>query len=476
MPYQSDPLQATKPLQVSNTNALQQQTPGGLYGNINASRYGSFTPTQGGASGGGSSSSSIWGRVGTNNRDPANSTNATQWNTNFSVNPQNSNFSVGNNQSNFSPISTGTQDFRQFGDQMYNHTMGRLQPQMDQRNNQIRQQLINAGIREGSEAWNSEFDRMSRANNDMMSAAATQAEQLGLQAQNQYFGQSMANNQFGLQQNAANQAQDLNQANFGLMQNAQNFGQNLASGQFGLQQAQQNYGQQFGYDQLANALQQAQIGANASRASAAASANAARYGADQQNYRAELAHALGLNQLNEQGRQFDVGNITQNQLMDQNYSLGLMDRYNDYQGLGLQQALAQNQMNNSWMGNIGSLYGYAPQSNYTGTNTAGLQMQAGQNMANAQASQNQGMMGLAGGLMSLWPSDKRLKENIVKIGRENGINVYEFEYKDKRFGSGRYRGVMAQEVQHKYPDAIFEHDGYMAVDYSKLPVKMERVA
>lgn len=36
-------------------------------------------------------------------------------------------------------------------------------------------------------------------------------------------------------------------------------------------------------------------------------------------------------------------------------------------------------------------------------------------------------------------SDISLKENINLVGKSNsGINIYEFNYKDKKFASGRY--------------------------------------
>lgn len=70
-------------------------------------------------------------------------------------------------------------------------------------------------------------------------------------------------------------------------------------------------------------------------------------------------------------------------------------------------------------------------------------------------------------------SDIRLKKDIYKVGlSESGINIYEFEYKDKTYGEGKYRGVMAQEVPH----ASFRHkDGYLWVDYSKLDVNFEKI-
>ena len=70
-------------------------------------------------------------------------------------------------------------------------------------------------------------------------------------------------------------------------------------------------------------------------------------------------------------------------------------------------------------------------------------------------------------------SDISLKENINLVGKSNsGINIYEFDYKDKKFGSGRYRGVMAQEV----PQAsLMSDEGYLMVDYSKIDVPFEEI-
>lgn len=70
-------------------------------------------------------------------------------------------------------------------------------------------------------------------------------------------------------------------------------------------------------------------------------------------------------------------------------------------------------------------------------------------------------------------SDISLKENINLVGKSNsGINIYEFDYKDKKFGFGRYRGVMAQEV----PQAsLMSDEGYLMVDYSKIDVPFEEV-
>jgi hypothetical protein len=63
-------------------------------------------------------------------------------------------------------------------------------------------------------------------------------------------------------------------------------------------------------------------------------------------------------------------------------------------------------------------------------------------------------------------SDQRLKKNVNHIGtRKDGLGVYEFDY---IWGGARQIGLMAQEVQAVYPDAVSEIDGFLAVDYSKV--------
>jgi len=72
-----------------------------------------------------------------------------------------------------------------------------------------------------------------------------------------------------------------------------------------------------------------------------------------------------------------------------------------------------------------------------------------------------------------WESDIILKENIDLVGKsKSGINIYEFNYINKKYGNGRYRGVMAQEV----PSASFVGpEGTLMVDYSKLDVQFEEI-
>ena len=76
------------------------------------------------------------------------------------------------------------------------------------------------------------------------------------------------------------------------------------------------------------------------------------------------------------------------------------------------------------------------------------------------------------GSAAIKASDRRLKTNIAKVGAlKDGLGVYEFDYRDgDRFGHGRFKGVMADEVAALRPWALGPKiDGeFASVDYSKL--------
>ena len=69
-------------------------------------------------------------------------------------------------------------------------------------------------------------------------------------------------------------------------------------------------------------------------------------------------------------------------------------------------------------------------------------------------------------------SDRRLKENIIELGNDKntGLPLYEFNYIGK---PNRYRGVMADDVEKEYPEAvIYEDDGFAKVNYRYLGIDM----
>lgn len=82
-----------------------------------------------------------------------------------------------------------------------------------------------------------------------------------------------------------------------------------------------------------------------------------------------------------------------------------------------------------------------------------------------------GLFGLAGTLGSaamkagMFASDRRVKDDIVRVGTlDNGLPVYSFRYKS---GGGIQIGLMAQDVEKLHPDAVAEFDGVKHVDYGR---------
>jgi hypothetical protein len=92
---------------------------------------------------------------------------------------------------------------------------------------------------------------------------------------------------------------------------------------------------------------------------------------------------------------------------------------------------------------------------------------AGVNANNNQSSGVGALLGAGLGVASMFMfSDKRLKENVKAVGKtKDGQTIYEYNFKgDPR----RQRGLIAQEVEKKHPEAVHTHSsGYKVVDYSK---------
>jgi hypothetical protein len=73
-------------------------------------------------------------------------------------------------------------------------------------------------------------------------------------------------------------------------------------------------------------------------------------------------------------------------------------------------------------------------------------------------------------------SDIRLKTNIELIGIDSHTKLPTYEFAYKAAPTLRYRGVMAQDVEKVYPQAVVEGtDGYKRVRYDMLGMSMERV-
>lgn len=72
-------------------------------------------------------------------------------------------------------------------------------------------------------------------------------------------------------------------------------------------------------------------------------------------------------------------------------------------------------------------------------------------------------------------SDPAIKENVTKVGEHpSGFGLYLFDYKPEyraRWGFARQFGVMADEVERIFPEAVSESEwGYRLVDYDMIGV------
>lgn len=89
----------------------------------------------------------------------------------------------------------------------------------------------------------------------------------------------------------------------------------------------------------------------------------------------------------------------------------------------------------------------------------------------ALASIGQAAAGAGAAMTGYAASDIRLKENIVPIGKIGKHNFYTWDWKAEALpivGNQGTVGVIAQEAQKISPDAVFEVDGILKVDYSRI--------
>jgi hypothetical protein len=94
--------------------------------------------------------------------------------------------------------------------------------------------------------------------------------------------------------------------------------------------------------------------------------------------------------------------------------------------------------------------------------------------ANARGDRAGNVAELGAQIASLF-SDPKLKTNIVKTGKQNGFNIYTWDWNElaNKLGlSGKAEGVMANEVKAVMPQAVRNDQGYMKVNYSMIGVNV----
>ena len=88
-----------------------------------------------------------------------------------------------------------------------------------------------------------------------------------------------------------------------------------------------------------------------------------------------------------------------------------------------------------------------------------------------------GALGGAASVYTAFGSDRKIKENIKEVGvdQRTALTLYEFNYIGDT--TRRFRGVMADEVELVYPEAVEDTDlGFKAVRYDLLGIEFKEVA
>lgn len=335
------------------------------------------------------------------------------------------------------PQLPGTSDFGAERDSMenamYNRMAARLDPQFQQRGDQLDARLAAQGIAQGSQAANTQYDQLGRDRNDAYANAAWTAVQAGADEQSRLFGLASqargqyAGEQFGLGE-FANAAQN------------QQFAQALGSGQF----ANQAQGQQ--YDQ--NASDSAFYNASGESLFQQAMANAA------------LQNTARTQGYNEQANNATLQNAARQQWINEQTYLRNLPLSDIAVLMGTAGSPAQPQFNpvaqvNMANTDLGGMVYDSYNAQFNNWNAQQQQQAAGKGQ----------MFGALGTGAGLALSDKRFKKNLVELGElANGAKTYIFEYLGETV---RRFGVMAQEVLH-IPGAVHDVDGVLHVDYGRV--------
>jgi hypothetical protein len=173
--------------------------------------------------------------------------------------------------------------------------MSRLTPYLQQQRTSTEAQLVNQGLRPGTEAYNNAAQLLGQQENDARQQAALQGLSLDMSANQQGYGQALSSGQFG------NQAQ------------LSGFGANLQNQQAANQAIAQNYGQGMNAQQMQNQAIAQNFGQGTSAQAMQNQAIAQNYGQGMSASQAENARIAQQFNQNQQAAQF--GNVAQQQAL-----------------------------------------------------------------------------------------------------------------------------------------------------------------
>lgn len=371
------------------------------------------------------------------------------------------------------------EDFGQQGKELeqatYDRGLSLLEPQFGQQLEQAEVRLSERGLPLSSQAGGDIMGGVQAARGRQMNELALSSVEAGRNEQARLFNQaqSLRGQQFG---ERSAEAQASNQAigqNFG--QALSGRGQQVGERQFNAQLANQAAGQRFGQQ---SALRGQQFGERQT--------NADMFNQAQQNrFTQGLMGAEFGNQAQQQGfGQAQSSNALNNQLQQQSYNQAAGNA--QMQNAARQQAIQeQAYLRNIPINDIATLMGQSggvqlpqfqqsPNVAVQSGDLIGATMGLNQQNIDVQKANQASSGGLLGGLMGLggslgsagiMMSDIRLKDDIKKVGKYRGHNLYEYSYK---WSPKRVWGVMAQEIEKLVPEAVTEIGGFKAVNYGAL--------
>jgi hypothetical protein len=178
------------------------------------------------------------------------------------------------------------------------------------------------------------------------------------------------------------------------------------------------------------------------------------------------------------GREFGEDAILRNASMTGGFRSGnVQSNLYDYNTQLQNQALLESY--NQQLQGLTGLAGLTSNANQIATQTAGIGQTLAQGTTAAAQAQQQGTQQGFGNLLGLGAlgvsmfSDRRLKNNLEKIGEVNGHNWYMWDWNivaNKMGLEGKSEGVLADELIKTNPECIGIKDGFMIVDYTKLGI------
>lgn len=294
-------------------------------------------------------------------------------------------------------------------DAIYNQWSNRMDPQFTRDTDALRTQLYNSGLKEGDQAYDTEMEKLRQSQGDQRTNAQYQAT-IG----------------------AGEEASRMHGMDLGTR--GQQFGERQAGGAFSNSAAQQALQQQLG-------IGGQEFNQNLTNANRSDTQGATQFGQNMQT--ANYQNQRRQQQISEemQRRGFSLNEINAI-LTGQQVGMPNMPSFNTAQrSEGLQSLQA-----------------------------AGMQNQADLDAYSAQqGAQQSALSGLAGGAMMF--SDRRLKKNIMEwtYRADIGLQTYFFNYVWEKDTDPWQYGLMADEVEKLYPEAVSEEDGYKVVDYGRIP-------